>query len=262
MMDSKMRWPKLNTAKVGAAAFAMPLAYIEITTAFVTMALAVTLALGAGAANAAEHTGEPSEIARRAVPAMASPAAATRQMSTTVTGVLAAPEAGSAAGHELHFQDRLSGNLYTLRTESNGAFSTMLPEGVYDLRGMHGAVIVAGVVVGQTPVNVGQVSSPGPYNAWRLLQWQQISQAIVSSPAPATAYLPNLEGGPQPISVTPVTSPPVLGAGPNGQPLAPAVVIPPQTSEQTEIPAGADIPPPGIPPAEETVPPLGHGGGY
>jgi len=262
MMDSKMQWPKMIAAKVAAVAFAMPSVSVEVMTVFVTTALVVALALGAGTANAAEHTGEPSEIARRAVPAMASPAAATRRMSTMVTGVLAATEAGSPAGHELHFQDRLAGNLYTLRTESNGAFSTMLPQGVYDLRGMHGAVIVAGVVVGQTPVNLGQVSSPGPYNAWRLLQWQQISQAIVSSPAPATAYLPNLQGGPQPISVTPVSSPPVQGAGPNGQPLAPAVVIPEQTFEQTEIPAGADVPPPGIPPAEETVPPLGHGGGY
>jgi hypothetical protein len=231
-------------------------------TAFVTIALVVTLALGAGTVNAAEHTGEPSDIARRAVPAMDSPAAATQQMSTMVTGVLAAPEAGSPAGHEMHFQDRLSGNMYTVRTKADGSFSTMLPQGVFDLRGMHGAVIVAGVVVGQGPVNLGQVSSPGPYNAWRLLQWQQISQAIVSSPAPATAYLPNLEGGPQPISVTPVTNPRVMGAGPNGQPLAPAVVIPAKTSEQTEIPAGADVSPSGPPPAEELAPPLGPGGGY
>ena len=262
-MDLKMRWPKIIVAKMAtAAAVAKPSARIGLTKAGVTIAVAVTVALGAGTANAGEHTGEPPEIARRAVPAMASPAVATERMSTVVTGVLAAPDEGSAASRELHFQNRLTGNLYTVRTKADGSFSTMLPKGVFDLRGMHGAVIVAGVVVGQGPVDLGQVRSPGPYNLWRLVQWQHISQAIVSSPAPATAYLPNLQAGPQPVAVTPIVSPPVLGAGPNGQPLAPAVVIPAETSEQTQIPAGIDVSPTETPPTEKLAPPRGLGGGY
>ncbi len=266
-MDSKMRGPKAIAAriagriaaKLAAAAFAIPLAAL-LATALVTTALVVTLALGAGAANAAEHSGEPSELARRAVPAMASPKASALQMSTMVTGVLAAAEGGSPAGHDLHFQNRLSGNVYVMRTDANGTFSTMLPEGVYDLRGMHGAVIAPAVMVGQTPVSLGQVRSPGPYNVWRLLEWQQVGPVIVTSPAPATAYLPNLVAGPQPIAVTPVVSPPVMGAGPNGEALAPAVVMPPQTYEQTEIPAGADVPRPGIANPQEISP--APGGGY
>jgi len=247
---------RAKVAKVAAVAFAMPPAGITFVT------LLVALALGAGAANALERSGEPSDIARRAVPAMATPAVAITQMSTMVTGVLAAPEPGPAAGHQMNFQNRMSGNLYNVRTDSNGAFSVMLPPGAYDLRGIHGAVIVADVVVGQAPVNLGQVTSPGPYNVWRLVERQYISQAIVSSPSPAAAYLPNLQGGPQPVSVTPVVSPPVMGAGPNGEPLAPAVVIPPSIFEQTEIPAGADVPPAGVPPALEMAPPSGPGGGY
>jgi hypothetical protein len=254
-MDSKMRGPKTIAAKIAekltAAAFAISL---------VVATLVVTLALGTGAANAVEHSGEPSDLAHRAVPAMASPEVATLQMSTVVTGVLAASEAGSPDVHDLHFQNRLSGNLYALRTEANGAFSTMLPQGVYDLRGMHGAVIAPAVMVGQSPVNLGQVSSPGPYNVWRLLERQETGPVIVSSPAPATAYLPNLAGGPQPIAVTPVVSPPVMGAGPNGEPLAPAVVMPTQEYEQTEIPAGADVPRPGIATPQEMSP--APGGGY
>jgi hypothetical protein len=207
-----------------------------------------------------EHSGEPSDLAHRAVPAMASPEVATLQMSTVVTGVLAASEAGSPGLHDLHFQNRVSGNLYVLRTEPNGAFSTMLPQGIYDLRGMHGAVIASAVMVGQDPVNLGQVHSPGPYNVWRLFEWQQTGPVIVTSPAPATAYLPNLVGGSQPIAVTPVVSPPVMGAGPNGEPLAPAVVLPAQIYEQTELPAGADVPPPGIPTQQEMSP--APGGGY
>jgi hypothetical protein len=264
MMESKMCGPKTIAAKiagkVAAVASAMPLVNIAIMTAFVTIALVVTLALGAATANAAEHTGEPSDLAKRAVPVMASPESAALQMSTMVTGVLAAPEAGSPAGHDLHFQNRLSGNIYAMRTDVNGAFSATLPRGVYDLRGMHGAVIASAVMVGQDPVNLGQVHSPGLYNVWRLFEWQQTGPVIVTSPAPATAYLPNLVGGSQPIAVTPVVSPPVMGAGPNGEPLAPAVVLPAQIYEQTELPAGADVPPPGIPTQQEMSP--APGGGY
>src|SRR5271169_4202273 len=130
MMESKMCGPKTIAAKiagkVATVASAMPLVNIEIMTAFVTIALAITLALGATTANAAEHTGEPSDLAKRAVPVMASPESAALQMSTMVTGVLAASEAGSPAGHDLHFQNRLSGNIYTMRTDANGAFSATL----------------------------------------------------------------------------------------------------------------------------------------
>jgi len=244
MMDSKMRWLKMITAKVATAAFAI---------ACVTMM--ATFAIGAGTAHAASHSGEPSELAHREVPAMASPGVATWQMSTTVTGVLAAPEAGEPlAGHELHFQDRISGNIYTVRTGANGAFSTMLPQGVYDLRGMHGAVIARGVIVGQNPVNLGQVNPPGPYNVWRLFERQEVGQAIVKSPAPVTAYVPSSGGAPQAIAVTSIVSPQVMGAGPGGAALAPAEVMPAQIQEQTEIPSGAEVPGPGMPPAQGMTP--------
>ncbi|HVB81855.1 MAG TPA: hypothetical protein VNE82_18145 [Candidatus Binataceae bacterium] len=258
MVDSRMRWPKIIAAQVAAAAIAM--AFVAI--AFVTTELAIALAIGARAANAAAHSGEPSELAERNVAAMAPPETVTRQMSTVVTGVLAAPAAGSLADHDLHFQGRVSGNIYTLRTQADGAFSIMLPQGVYDLRGMHGAVIVSAVMVGQSPVDLGQVHPPGPYNVWRLIERQEIGEAIVRSPAPATAYLPNLGEAHQPIAVTPMVSPMVMGAGPAGKALAPAEVMPAQIQEQTELPSGAQVPPPGMRPAPEMAPAPGPGGGY
>jgi hypothetical protein len=219
-----------------------------------------SIALGAGAAQAAAHSTEPSELARRSVSEMASPKVATLQMSSSVSGVLAAPEAGQPlGGHELHFQDRVAGNLYTARTEANGAFSTMLPQGVYDLRGMWGAVIVRGLTVGPGPVNLGQINPPGPYNAWRLIERQEIGQAIVQSPAPATACLPSGSG--LPIAVTPIRSPAVMGAGPGGQALPPAEVIPSQIYQQTVIPPGADASSPGMAPPPEDIAPA-PGGGY
>lgn len=241
MMDSKVR--RLNKMTAGAVFAAIAL----VVTAFVTGS--------ATTARAAAHSGEPSDLAHRNVAAMASPNVAGQRMSTAVTGVLAEPEAGEPlAGHELHFQGLISGNIYTVRTQANGAFSTMLPAGVYDLRGMHGAVIARAVTVGQSPVNLGQVHPPVPYDVWRLFERQEVGQAIVKSPAPATAYVPSPGEAAQPIAVTPIASPQVMGAGPNGQALAPAEVMPAQIYEQTEIPAGAEIPGPGMPPAQDLAP--------
>ena len=68
----------------------------------------VTLAIGAGTASAAAHSGEPSEIATRSVATMAPPAVVTWQMATPVSGVLVASGAGPLPDHELHFQERVS----------------------------------------------------------------------------------------------------------------------------------------------------------
>ncbi|MGH7914249.1 MAG: hypothetical protein ACREPW_06325, partial [Candidatus Binataceae bacterium] len=164
------------------------------------------------------------------------------------------------SGYELHFQGLVSGNMYTVRTKADGTFSTMLPQGVYDLRGIDGAVLASAVTVGQSPVNLGQVHPPSPYNVWRLFDRQEIGQTIVKSPAPATAYVPNPGEALQPVAVTPVASAQVMGAGPNGKALAPAEVMPAQIQEQTELPSDAQVPAPGMPPAQDMAP--GPSGGY
>jgi hypothetical protein len=215
-----------------------------------TAAFATTFAMAFASGAAAAQSTEPPEIAERNVAAMSSPDLVTQQMSVPVSGVLTAPDDGPLAGHELHFQERVSGNIYTVRTHPDGSFSTMLPHGIYDLRGQHGAVIARAVIVGQSPVNLGQVHPPGPFDVGRLFERQEIGQAVVNSPAPATAYIPGAGEGPQPVGVVPIASPPVLGAGPNGQKLPPAVVIPPQIQYETDLPSGAQVPAPGMPAAE------------
>jgi hypothetical protein len=122
------------------------------------------------------------------------------------------------------------------------------------LRGKHGAVIASGLTVGQSPVNLGQVNPPSPYNVWRLFQRQEIGQAIVKSPAPVAAYVPSSGQVPQAIAVKSITSPQVMGAGPGGAALAPAEVMPAQIQQQTEIPSGAEVPGPGMPPAQDLTP--------
>ncbi len=254
MVRSKMQRSKMAASRVARAALAG---------AAVAMAIVMTAVSGAAAVNAAAQSTELSAIAGHEVAAMAPPGVATQEMSTPVSGTLAAPEAGPLARHELHFQGRVSGDIYTVRTGGGGAFSTMLPAGVYDLRGEHGAMIARAVMVGSSPVNLGQVHAPSRYNMWRLLERQEIGQAIVQSPAPATAYVPAPGEGRAPVAVTPVASARVMGAGPNGQPLAPAEVMPAEIQQQTELPAGAEVPAPGMPPAQDLAPtPGANGGGY
>lgn len=257
----RMRLPKMNSANdaptVACATASVAIASIGSILKFTWLkltCLTLTLAIGAGTASAAAHSGEPSEMATRSVATMAPPAVVTWQMATPVSGVLVASGAGPLPDHELHFQERVSGNIYTVRTKANGAFSTMLPPGVYDLRGKHGAVIASGIIVGQSPLNLGQVNPPPPYYVWRLFERQEMGPAIVNSPAPATAYVPSPGETSQPIAVKPISNPQVLGAGPNGQPLAPAVVMPAQIQEQTELPSGAQVPAPGMPPAQDLTP--------
>jgi hypothetical protein len=215
------------------------------TCSSIIVAVALGLAIGAGIAAAAGQSGEPGEIVTRKVAAMAPPAQATREMSTEVSGVFSGNEGQAAAGDEMHFQNRVSGNIYTVVAGPGGAFSLRLPPGVYDLRGKHGAIIADGVVVGRSPVNLGRVHPPAPYGFWRWFQRQHVAEAIVHSPAPASAFVPAAGATPQAIAVRPIQSAPVIGGGANGQALPPAEVMPPQIQEQTALPTDAEVPPPG-----------------
>jgi hypothetical protein len=212
----------------------------HISIAGAILCLAASTSFGASAPTAGDYAAV-SDVGDRRVPSMEPPAEVARQMSTHVTGVLTARSAGPLANHELHFQSRLTNNLYTVRTGAGGVFSTTLPSGIYDLRGEHGAIIAKGVVVGQTPVDLGQVHPPAPYDVRRFFDWQYVAKSLVHSPAPATAYVPGGGATPVPVAVTPVRNPPVIGGGPNGQPLAPAEVMSPQVEEQTATPPAERI---------------------
>jgi hypothetical protein len=221
-------------------------ATMVITTAALATSFVMAFAIGTAAAQSTDLP----ESAERNDAAPSTPYLATQQVSVPVSGVLAAPGAGPLVGHELHFQERVGGDIYTVRTRAGGAFSTMLPQGIYDLRGEHGAVIASAVKVDQSPVNLGQVHPPGPFDVGRVLERQEVGQAIVNTAAPATAYVPSAGEAPQPVAVLPIASPPVMGGGPGGKPLPPAVVIPPQLQYRTDLPPGAQVPAAGVAPAE------------
>lgn len=174
--------------------------------------------------------------------------------STPVTGVLVGPNGHPLAAHELHFQGSISGDMFTVRTHGDGAFSTALPQGVYDLRGDFGAIIASPITVGESAVNLGQVRLPAAYNPTHIFDRQVVGEAIIKSPAPASAYVPSTGGAA--VAVTPISNPKVEGGTPGGAPMAPPVVVPMGIREQTRIPAGAEPPPIGAP-----LPGAPNGGG-
>jgi hypothetical protein len=149
-------------------------------------ALAAELAIGAvPIADAVESAPAPASATQQstaAEPAMPSP-------STPVSGVLTDPQGHPLAHIELHVQGQINPDIYTVRTGAGGSFSIALPPGIYDLRGEHGAIIVAGVRIEHRAVSLGPVQTPAPLAPTRLFDRQAIGEAIVSSPAPAGARM-------------------------------------------------------------------------
>ena len=255
MVRSKMHRSEMAASRIAGAALAG---------ATVAMAVVMAGVTGAAAANTAAQSTEMPKTAERKVAAMAPPGVATQEMSIPVTGTLTGPDGGPLPGRELHFQERINGDVYTVRTRGGGAFSTKLPHGVYDLRGENGDIIARAVIVGSNSINIGQVHMPGLYDVRRLFERQEVGQAIVRSPAPAAAYVPAPGEAQVPVAVTPVASARVMGAGPNGQRLAPAEVMSATIQQQTALPSGAEVPEPGMQPVPQDLAPAPNvnKGGY
>jgi hypothetical protein len=159
-------------------------------------------------------------------------------VSTPVAGVLVDSDTHPLARHELHFEGQISGDIFTVRTRTDGTFSTALPQGTYDLRGQNGAIIAGGVMVGTGAVNLGNVRAPAMYSPSRALNHEEVGEEIVKSPAPSGAYVPNAGAAPQSVAVTPMVNPRVQGASKGS---APVVVVPQQIEEQTLIPPGGEV---------------------
>ena len=95
---------------------------------------------------------------------------------------------------QLHFQNRASGDMIVAPTDNQGDFAAYLPPGLYDLRAERGVILKAKIlVVGDKDFDIGRVVEPAPTDPRRLLDRQGVAEAIVQSPAPATA---NMKGRP------------------------------------------------------------------
>ena len=120
-------------------------------------------------------------------------------------GLAARAEAGFVSGvytnragaplpeHQLHFQNRVSGDMYLARSGADGSFSADLPPGIYDLRAERGLVIKSNIVVGDLAMNLGRVREGVLISdlVRRPFERQGIAPVLIDSAAPATAHVAN-----------------------------------------------------------------------
>lgn len=112
-----------------------------------------------------------------------------------VTGSFVYRGGRPANQRQLHFENRVSHDMFIAATGSDGTYSVDLPPGVYDLRAERGVILKSGIVVaGNEPIDAGQSVEPAPLDIRRPFEHEGIGENIVQTEAPATA---NLHGRPR-----------------------------------------------------------------
>jgi hypothetical protein len=97
---------------------------------------------------------------------------------------------GSPANkRQLHYENVVTSDIFVAPTNPDGSFSANLPPGVYDLRAERGVVLASKIRVGNQEVSVGHVVEPAPLDVRRPFEHEGVGEAIVDSPAPATANM-------------------------------------------------------------------------
>ena len=89
------------------------------------------------------------------------------------------------ASRQIHFENRVTGDVFLTKTGRGGSFSLALAPGAYDLRDEEGPIIVRYIDVRDQDINLGTVSEPGPLA--QLLESERIAPALVQSPASVTS---------------------------------------------------------------------------
>jgi hypothetical protein len=104
-----------------------------------------------------------------------------------VSGMMLYRDGRAADRRQLHYQNRVTNDIFVAPTKPDGSFTADLPPGVYDLRAERGVVLASKIRVGSADVNIGHVIEPAPLDVRRLFEHETVSEALVESPAPATA---------------------------------------------------------------------------
>jgi hypothetical protein len=116
-----------------------------------------------------------------------------RAAAAVVSGSFVYRNGSPAKDRQLHLENRASGDMFVAPCNADGTFSADVPPGLYDLQAERGVVLKNRIQVEDEPINVGRVVEPVPLDVYRLFQRQTLAEAIVKSPAPATA---NMTGRP------------------------------------------------------------------
>ena len=107
-----------------------------------------------------------------------------------VGGALTTRDGNPAPDRQIHFENRVTADIFLVRTGSDGRFSADLPRGHYDLREERGPIIRAAIAVGASEQDLGKVAEPDRGFWCNLFEMEVLGPAIVRTPAPSTANLP------------------------------------------------------------------------
>ena len=107
-----------------------------------------------------------------------------------VGGSLTTRDGNPAPDRQIHFENRVTGDIFLVRTGSDGRFSADLPPGHYDLREERGPIIRGAIGVGASEQDLGKVAEQDSGFWCRLFEAEVLGPAIVKTPAPSTANLP------------------------------------------------------------------------
>ena len=104
-----------------------------------------------------------------------------------VSGLMLYRDGKPADKRQLHYENRVTSDIFVAPTKPDGSFTADLPPGFYDLRAERGLVLASKIRVDTADINVGHVVEPAPLDVRRLFQRQGVADTIVVSPAPATS---------------------------------------------------------------------------
>ncbi len=104
-----------------------------------------------------------------------------------VSGSMMYRDGKPADKRQLHYENRVTGDIYVAPTKPDGSFTADLPPGVYDLRAERGVILASNIRVDTADVDIGHVVEPAPLDLRRPFERQGVAETLVDSPAPATA---------------------------------------------------------------------------
>jgi hypothetical protein len=104
-----------------------------------------------------------------------------------VSGLMLYRDGKPADKRQLHYENRVTSDIFVAPTKPDGSFTADLPPGFYDLRAERGLVLASKIRVDTADINVGHVVEPAPLDVRRPFEREGVAESLVESPAPATA---------------------------------------------------------------------------